>query len=67
MHRHGVLELLVVLPDGSKALMPVGWTDACPGEGAAGSGTLGSLQDLLHAVRVVAALLPDPASQRVDA
>ena len=62
MHRHGVLELLVVLPDGSKALMPVGWTDACPGEGAAGSGPLGSLQDLLQAVRVVAALLHHPAS-----
>ena len=27
MRRHGVLELLVVLPDGSKALMPAGWTD----------------------------------------
>ena len=60
MRRHGVLELLVVLPDGSKALMPSGWTDAQATDRVADAGTLGCLRDLLDAVRVVAALLPDP-------
>ena len=27
MRRHGAAELLVVLPDGSKRLIPVAWTD----------------------------------------
>ena len=27
MLRHGALELLVVLPDGSKRLIPAAWTD----------------------------------------
>ena len=62
MRRRGVLELLVVLPDGSKALMPAGWTDRSATEGVPAAGTLGSLADLLHAVAVVAALLPGPGS-----
>ena len=28
MRRHGVVELLLVLPDGSKSLVPAAWTDA---------------------------------------
>ncbi|WP_433598168.1 hypothetical protein ACQPXH_20620 [Nocardia sp. CA-135953] len=32
MHRHAVLELLLVLPDGSKSLMPAAWTDMKPGD-----------------------------------
>src|SRR5215204_4815576 len=66
MRRHGVLELLVVLPDGSKALVPARWTDTWATENVIDVGTLGSLADLLHAVRVVAALLPDPAPPRVE-
>ena len=27
MHRHGSLELLLVLPDGTKSLIPAEWTD----------------------------------------
>ena len=30
MTRHGVMELLLVLPDGSKSLVPAAWTDAKP-------------------------------------
>lgn len=30
MRRHGARELLVVLPDGSRRLVPVSWTDAAP-------------------------------------
>ena len=44
------MELLLVLPDGSKSLVPAAWTDAKP-SGADGEGvvaTLGSLSDLLH-------------------
>lgn len=50
MRRHGRLELLVVLPDGSKRLIPQAWTDqaedTAPAEVVA---TLGSLTDLLAA------------------
>ena len=60
MRRHGELELLVVFPDGSKALMSAAWTDGWATESALAAATLGSLADLLHAVTVVAALLPDP-------
>jgi hypothetical protein len=52
MRRHGRLELLVVLPDGSKRLIPASWTDldqADDRSGAAGPATLGSLADLLDA------------------
>src|SRR4051794_28108308 len=68
MRRHGELELLVVLPDGSKTLMPAGWTDASAArEVEPGPGTLGALGDLLHAVAVVAALLPSAGPGRVEA
>ena len=45
MLRHGAMELLVVLPDGSKRLIPAAWTDleSPPGgDGSDGPGTLGS-------------------------
>ena len=40
MHRHGAVELLVVLPDGSKTLLPAVFTDAVPAaaEPVAGDG-----------------------------
>ena len=50
MLRHGAMELLVVLPDGSKRLIPAAWTDleSPPGrDGSDGPGTLGSAADLL--------------------
>ena len=53
MRRHGVVELLLVLPDGSKSLIPAAWTDAEP-SGADGAGvvaTLGSLSGPAARVR----------------
>ena len=56
MCRHGRVELLLVLPDGSKSLVPASWTDlddpdvGDPDVDAADSdiaGTLGSVTDLL--------------------
>jgi hypothetical protein len=58
MHRHGDLELLLVLPDGSKSLVPAAWTNARP-SGADGEGvvaTLGSVSDLLHVCELVTGL-----------
>ena len=59
MRRHGARELLVVLPDGSKRLVPASWTDLEPAAGAeAGDrpGTLGSVADLLGLSVLVSAL-----------
>jgi hypothetical protein len=76
MRRHGMVELLVVLPDGSKTLFPAVWTDLDataadtttdpvlgPVTGGAESptATVGALNDLAQAVAVVSALLPGPA------
>ncbi len=47
MRRHGRLELLLVLPDGSKSLIPAAWTDADQPASTNQAGTLGSLADLL--------------------
>ncbi len=46
MRRHGVLELLLVLPDGSKSLVPAGWTDADRSgvDGGTTAATLGAVQ-----------------------
>jgi hypothetical protein len=55
MRRHGVLELLLVLPDGSKSLVPAGWTDADrSGVDGGTAATLGSLIDLLQVCELVA-------------
>ena len=57
--RRGVLELTLVLPDGSKSLIPAWWTDPEPrpeGEPDRAE-TLGSVADLLHARVVLARLL----------
>jgi hypothetical protein len=57
MRRHGAVELLLVLPDGSKSLVPAAWTDADPSADAAASAvTLGSLSDLVQACDLVADL-----------
>src|SRR5215469_10001950 len=62
-HRHGRLYLLLILPDGSKSLIPADWTDVALAERPPGSvpstqiASLGSLEDLFHARAVVDALL----------
>ncbi|HTQ89836.1 MAG TPA: hypothetical protein VMK84_10125, partial [Streptosporangiaceae bacterium] len=56
LRRHGRLELLVVLPDGTSRLIPQAWTDdGDHGTGAAGA-TPGSVSDLLASCVLVAAL-----------
>ena len=62
MRRHGALELLLVLPDGSKSLVPAAWTDVDPSgvNAVASMSTLGSLSDLLQACDLV----PDLAERR---
>jgi len=58
VRRHGAVELLLVLPDGSKSLVPAAWTDADPpaADGVASAVTLGSLSDLVQACDLVADL-----------
>ena len=55
MRRHGRLELLLVLPDGSKRLIPAEWTGQDAGGGPGSGGTLGSVADLLAASGLVSA------------
>jgi hypothetical protein len=63
IHRHGRLYLLLILPDGSKSLIPADWTDFAPTVQPLGAiaakqtATFGSLEALLHASAVVNALL----------
>jgi hypothetical protein len=69
MRRHGAAELLVVLPDGSKRLIPAAWTDL---EQPAGGGddaavTLGSVPDLLQLSVLVSDLSARVAQQREQA
>jgi Family of unknown function (DUF5372) len=50
MRRHGAAELLVVLPDGSKRLIPAAWTDLesqPAGDSGGAPRTLGLVADLL--------------------
>ena len=59
LRRHGGVELLVVLPDGSKRLIPAAWTDPEPPAGrdsGDGPGTLGAVADLLGLSVLVSAL-----------
>ncbi len=67
MRKHDRLELCLVLPDGSKSLIPASWTDVDIGpEASSGPETLGSLDDLLHARAVVDALIHRAATQRAE-
>ncbi len=55
------MELLLVLPDGSKSLIPAAWTDLAAADvqaavGEEGAQMLGSVTDLLAACSLVAAL-----------
>jgi hypothetical protein len=65
IRRRGVLFVLVVLPDGSRSLIPAEWTDWVPEQtdrtpadegGGEGDHDLGSIGDLLHLRRVIDAL-----------
>jgi hypothetical protein len=55
--RRGALGLIVVLPDGSRRVIPAEWTDVHGPRVLPRPGTLGSLEDLLAARRVVDGLL----------
>ena len=63
IHRHSRLHLVLILPDGSKSLIPADWTDIAPTAQPQVSvpsnqtATLGSREDLFHARAVVDALL----------
>ncbi len=58
MLRHGVAEFLVVLPDGSKTLIPAGFTDAVAAPTPRAAVTVGSVEDLVQLASVVESLLP---------
>src|SRR6266851_1316911 len=61
LRRHGGTELLVVLADGSKRMIPAAWTDAAPAGGEDGPGaaaTLGTVSDLLGACVLVRPFCP---------
>src|ERR671918_801773 len=67
MRKQGRLELCLVLPDGSKSLIPAGLTDIDSGtEPADGPETLGSLADLLHARAVADGLIHRAEAQRFE-
>jgi hypothetical protein len=54
LRRHGGTELLVILPDGSKRMIPQAWTDAAADAGVGGeAATLGMVSDLLAACVLV--------------
>ncbi len=71
MRRHGRLELLLVLPDGSKRLIPAEWTsqhaDGGAGHDGRGAGTLGSVADLLTASVLVSAFSGRDRDEREQA
>jgi hypothetical protein len=64
-HRHGKLQLTLVLPDGTKSFIPAAWTDLDTGKVQDRQSThkqstakvLGSIFHLLHARKIVDALL----------
>ena len=58
MRRHGAVELLVVLPDGSKTLLPAVFTDAVPAAAEPVVATVGSIEDLEQLAVVVESLMP---------
>ena len=58
MLRHGAAELLVVLPDGSKTLLPAVFTDAVAAAEPVAMATVGSIEDLVQLAVVVESLMP---------
>ena len=67
MRRHGRLDLILVLPDGSKSLVPADWTDLDPQIAGTPepepSGSMASIRQLLRARAVVDALLARRCAQ----
>jgi hypothetical protein len=58
--------MLLVLPDGSKSLIPAAWTDLePPSEETEQPETIGSVRDLLHVRTVVDGLLRQLDDERV--
>ena len=70
MRRKGRSYLVLILPDGSKSMIPADWTDgAAPADSRSvvdNVVTLGSLEDLLHTRAVVDALLSRLASRKSE-
>jgi hypothetical protein len=68
MRRHGALDLILVLPDGSRTLIPAAWTDLDPSttRELVTPATLGSIADLLHAGRVLAGIVQSDSAARPD-
>ena len=69
MRRHGALDLILVLPDGSRTLIPASWTDLDPSSSplqAATLATLGSIADLLHAGYVLAGIIQSDSARPDD-
>jgi len=70
--RRGVLLVLVVLPNGSRSLIPAAWTDwqaadviaAALHNDGDGASTLGKLGDLLQLGKLIDALAADGMSRR---
>jgi len=65
LRRHGGIELLVILPDGSKRMIPQEWTDQEPAAGEDDAGvaaTLGGISDLLAVSALVSALYASAAA-----
>lgn len=67
IRRRGVLLVLVVLPDGSRSLIPSNWTDwnaeqarRTQANNAGGGHDLGRLDDLLHLRKIIDALYDRP-------
>jgi hypothetical protein len=59
----GGLQFVLILPDGSKSLVPAEWTNFdTAGQTRAASQLVGSLEDLLRLRSLVDALLRRPAS-----
>ena len=62
-HRQGQLHLLLVLPDGSRSLIPASWTDLemvpdeVPAAMTGPQAPIASLSQLLHTLTIVDALL----------
>ncbi len=73
MHRRGRLYLILILPDGSKSLIPADWTDFIsvtrPRQPVSIQATtsLGSIEDLLHARAITDALLNRLAAIKSEA
>jgi hypothetical protein len=69
LRRHGGTELLVVLADGSKRMIPAAWTDAAPAgeDGPGAAATLGTVSDLLAACVLVRGLSARGSGQQEQA